>query len=82
MSAAGSAEQGWPVNLDELEPLADEAIDPLDLADDVIAAVIADERSVYVPKAVRLLGINGVAPGLLDGLLRRARGPAAAPRRD
>ena len=60
----------------------DEAIDPLDLADDVITAVIADERSVYVPKAVRLLGINGVAPGLLDGLLRRARGPAAAPRRD
>jgi 3-oxoacyl-[acyl-carrier protein] reductase len=61
---------------------SDEAIDPADLAEDVIAAVIADERSVYIPKAVRLLGINGVAPGLLDGLLRRARGPAAAPRRD
>lgn len=61
---------------------SDEAIDPAELARDVVDAVIADERSVYIPKAVRLLGINGIAPGLLDGLLRRARGPAAAPRRD
>jgi hypothetical protein len=61
---------------------SDEAIDPDQLAVEIADAVAGDERSVYAPKAVRLLGLNGLAPGLLDRLLRRARGDAAAPRRD
>ena len=61
---------------------SEEAIDPGDLALQILTAVEEDERSVYAPRAVRMLGINGLAPGLLDRLLRRARGDAAAPRRD
>jgi short-subunit dehydrogenase len=59
---------------------SDEAIDPAELADRILAAVEAGERSVFAPSAVRLLGINGVAPAALDSLLRRVRGPSAAPR--
>jgi hypothetical protein len=29
-----------------------------------------------------MLGLNGIAPRLVDRLLRRLRGPTAAPRRD
>ena len=61
---------------------ADEAIPPEDVVRELLAAVEADERAVYVPGAVRLLGLNDVAPKLTDGLLRRVRGRAAAPRRD
>ena len=61
---------------------SEEAIDPDQLAAAVIEAVEADAREIYAPPAVRLLGLNGLAPGLLDRLLRRVRGPAAAPRRD
>lgn len=61
---------------------SDEAIDPAELAVEIADAVVAGERSVYAPKAVRALGLNGIAPGLVDRLLRRARGRAAAPRRD
>ena len=46
-----------------------------------LAAVEVDERAVYVPGAVRLLGLNGIAPRMIDRLLRRLRGPSAAPRR-
>lgn len=60
----------------------DEAIEPQELAAAIVAAVSTDQRSVYAPRAVRLLGLNGVAPSLLDRLLRRARGSAAAPRSD
>ncbi len=60
----------------------DEALEAADAARAVIAAVEADERAVYVPGAVRLLGLNGVAPRLMDKLLRRVRGPTAAPRHD
>jgi NADP-dependent 3-hydroxy acid dehydrogenase YdfG len=60
---------------------SDEAIDPADVARQIAEAVIADRRSVYAPKAVRFLGLNAVAPGATDRLLRRARGEAAAPRR-
>ncbi|HKJ35707.1 MAG TPA: SDR family oxidoreductase [Solirubrobacterales bacterium] len=61
---------------------SDEAIDPSDLATEITDAVQEDRRSVFAPKAVRLLGMNGVAPGATDRLLRRVRGQAAAPRRD
>ena len=60
----------------------DEAITPERVAEETIAAVEADERAVYVPGAVRLLGLNGIAPRLVDRLVRRLRGPSAAPRRD
>jgi short-subunit dehydrogenase len=48
----------------------------------MLAAVEDDERNVYVPGLVRLLGLNGVSPQLTDLLLSRIRGPSAAPRRD
>jgi short-subunit dehydrogenase len=60
----------------------DEAVSPEEVADAVVAAVERDQRAVHVPPAVRLLGLHGLAPRLLDGLLRRARGLSAAPRRD
>ncbi len=60
----------------------DEAVDPARVAAATLAAVERDERAVFVPPAVRLLGLQGIAPRLLDGLLRRVRGPSAAPRRD
>jgi short-subunit dehydrogenase len=60
----------------------EEAVEPERVAAEIIAAVEGDERAVYVPPAVRLLGLSGLAPRLVDGLLRRVRGPSAAPRRD
>ncbi len=60
----------------------DEALDPRDVARRVLAAVEADEANVYLPVATRLLGLNGIAPRTTDRLLRRVRGPSAAPRRD
>lgn len=60
----------------------EDAVDPAEVAAATIAAVERDERAVFVPRAVRLLGLHGLAPRLLDGLLRRARGPSAAPRGD
>jgi short-subunit dehydrogenase len=51
------------------------------LAEAVIAAVEQDRRTVAYPREVALLGLNGLAPGLTDRLLRRLRGRAAAPRR-
>ncbi len=61
---------------------ADEAIEPDRVAREILAAVEGDEAAVYVPAAVRLLGLNGIAPRTTDRLLRRLRGPSAAPRRD
>lgn len=60
----------------------EEAVDPADVAAATIDAIERDERAVFIPSAVRLLGLNGIAPRLVDGLLRRVRGPSAAPRRD
>jgi short-subunit dehydrogenase len=51
------------------------------LAAAVLAAVEEDRRTVAYPREVALLGLNGLAPGLTDRLLRRLRGEAAAPRR-
>jgi short-subunit dehydrogenase len=50
------------------------------LAQAVIAAVEADRRTLAHPREVALLGLNGLAPGLTDRILRRLRGAAAAPR--
>jgi short-subunit dehydrogenase len=52
-----------------------------ELARAVLAGVEADRRTVAYPREVRLLGLNGIAPGLVDRLLRRWRGVSAAPRR-
>lgn len=60
----------------------DEAVQPEEVAALVLAGIEEDRRSVHIPEAVRLLGLNGIAPRLVDRLLRRVRGPSAAPRRD
>ena len=60
----------------------DEELDSGALADAILDAVEADRRAVYMPAAVRMLGLNGVAPRFTDRLLAAARGGAAAPRRD
>jgi NADP-dependent 3-hydroxy acid dehydrogenase YdfG len=53
------------------------------LADKVLAAVEADARQLHHPPLVRLLGVvNGASPKAADALLRRMRGPSAAPRTD
>jgi short-subunit dehydrogenase len=54
---------------------------PDDLAEAILAAVEADRRSLAYPRNVRLLGLDGIAPGLADTLLRRVRGRSAAPRK-
>jgi 3-oxoacyl-[acyl-carrier protein] reductase len=46
-----------------------------------VEAVENDTREVHVPGQVKLLGLNGIAPGLVDRLLAMVRGGAAAPRR-
>jgi short-subunit dehydrogenase len=52
------------------------------LADRILRAVERDERQVFHPPVVRLLGaVNGASPAAADALLRRLRGPSAAPRR-
>jgi short-subunit dehydrogenase len=58
------------------------AADAGKLAAAVLRAVEKDRRSVAYPSFVRLLGLNGVAPRLADGIIRRLRGGTAAPRRD
>ncbi len=60
----------------------DEAVPAEQVARRMLVAVEDDERNVYVPGLVRLLGLNGVSPQLTDRLLTRIRGPSAAPRRD
>lgn len=59
----------------------DDELDPAELAQQVAAAIEAGDRAVYAPKLVRLLGVNGIAPGVVDRLLRKIRGDSAAPRR-
>lgn len=48
----------------------------------ILDGVEADLRNVYVPREVRLLGFNGIAPRAVDRLLASLRGGSAAPRRD
>lgn len=57
-------------------------IDPAAVASRISEAIEADDRAVYAPALVRALALNGVLPGAVDRLLRRLRGPSAAPRRD
>ena len=52
-----------------------------ELAKAVLAGIEADRRRVAYPREVSLLALNAIAPGLVDRLLRRLRGPSAAPRR-
>lgn len=56
-------------------------IEPAAVADAIVRATVEDRREVHVPANVRLLGLNGVAPGLVDRLLAALRGGSAAPRR-
>ena len=58
------------------------AADASKLAAAVLSAVERDRRAVAYPPAVRLLGLNGLAPRLADSIVRRLRGETAAPRRD
>jgi hypothetical protein len=51
------------------------------VAEAIVHAVLEDRREVHVPGQVRLLGLNDIAPGLVDRLLTLIRGGAAAPRR-
>jgi uncharacterized protein len=61
---------------------SEEELPPGRLAEEIVAAVESDSRSVYAPGAVRLLGLNGIAPRVVDRLLAALRGGSAAPRRD
>jgi short-subunit dehydrogenase len=53
-----------------------------ELVEAIITGVEEDRRNVYAPPAVRVLGLNGLAPRLTDRLLARIRGRSAAPRMD
>jgi NADP-dependent 3-hydroxy acid dehydrogenase YdfG len=60
-----------------------EAAPATKLADKIIEAVEEDQRALYYPPIVRLLGIlHNVSPRGSDAFLRRLRGTSAAPRRD
>ena len=59
-----------------------DAVAPEVVAAAILAAVEEDRREAHVPASVRALGLNGLAPRLLDRLLARVRGRTAAPRRD
>lgn len=52
------------------------------LAAAIVGAVERDRRNLYYPGIVRLLGLNGVAPRLVDRILKAMRGGSAAPRLD
>jgi NADP-dependent 3-hydroxy acid dehydrogenase YdfG len=58
-----------------------DAIPPEVVAEAIVHGVIKDHREVHVPGQVRLLGLNGVAPGLVARVLPGGGGGAAAPRR-
>jgi short-subunit dehydrogenase len=51
------------------------------VAAEIVEAIESDRRELHVPAQVRLLGLNSIAPGLVDRLLALLRGGAAAPRR-
>jgi short-subunit dehydrogenase len=60
----------------------DEELPVEPLVDAILEAVESDKRAVYLPRAVRVLGLSGIAPRLVDRLLAAIRGGSAAPRRD
>src|SRR5205085_1934871 len=53
---------------------SDDAIAPEQVARATIDAVEKDRREVHVPSNVRVLGLNSLAPGLVDRLLVMLRG--------
>jgi 3-oxoacyl-[acyl-carrier protein] reductase len=62
---------------------ANEAERPVEeLVEAILRGIEGDARAVYAPRAVRVLGLNGIAPRLTDRLLARVRGRTAAPRTD
>jgi hypothetical protein len=59
------------------------AATPEALAERVVAAVEGDRRDLHYRMLVKGMGmLNGLSPAAADRLLRRLRGPTAAPRRD
>lgn len=58
-----------------------EAVPASVVATAVLQAAENDRRRVCVPRQVRLLGLNGIAPKLTDRILSLIRGGSAAPRR-
>jgi NADP-dependent 3-hydroxy acid dehydrogenase YdfG len=48
----------------------------------IVKGIENDARAVYAPPIVRILGLSGIVPQLVDRLLVRIRGRAAAPRLD
>jgi len=58
-----------------------DAIAPELVAEATIEAIESDRRELHIPRQVRLLGLNDLAPGLVDRLLAMVRGGSAAPRR-
>ncbi|MSO40668.1 MAG: SDR family oxidoreductase [Solirubrobacterales bacterium] len=58
-----------------------DAIPPEVVSEAIVDGVNRDRREVHVPGNVRLLGLNSLAPGLVDRLLTLLRGGGAAPRR-
>jgi short-subunit dehydrogenase len=48
----------------------------------IVEGIESDSRAVYAPPVVRVLGLSGIAPRLVDRLLVRIRGRSAAPRPD
>jgi short-subunit dehydrogenase len=59
----------------------DDELPPQEVATAILDAIEADRREVALPRIVRLLGLNGVSPRLVDEILARIRGRSAAPRR-
>jgi 3-dehydrosphinganine reductase len=64
----------WRAN-DEERPVSE-------LVAAIVKAIEDDERAVYAPPVVRVLGLSGIAPRLTDQILARVRGRSAAPRLD
>jgi short-subunit dehydrogenase len=59
------------------------AASPEALAELVVGAVERDSRTLHYRRLVKGMGIlNGISPRAADRVLRRLRGPTAAPRRD
>ena len=60
-----------------------QAATPEALATRIVTAIERDRRHVHYRPLVKGMGmLNGVSPRAADALLRRLRGPTAAPRRD
>jgi short-subunit dehydrogenase len=64
----------WRTN-DEERPVEE-------LVEAIMKGIEEDARAVYAPPVVRILGLSGIAPRLIDQILVRLRGRSAAPRMD